>query len=92
MLGRARWLKPKSNGPTPPGILCEQFQRVLFDRNRTTASASDRVAEGEVRVMGPKSRLLQTLVANGGAGGVPAEGLKWRATPDDEHYVYAIAL
>jgi hypothetical protein len=28
------------------------------------------VAEGEVRIMGSKSRLLQTLVANGGANGV----------------------
>jgi site-specific DNA recombinase len=36
------------------------------------------VAEGEVRIMGSKSRLLQTLVANGGAGAVPTQGLKWR--------------
>ena len=36
------------------------------------------VAEGEVRIRGSKSRLLQTLVANGGAGGVPTQGLKWR--------------
>ena len=36
------------------------------------------VAEGEVRIMGSKSRLLQTLVANGGAVGVPTQGLKWR--------------
>ncbi len=36
------------------------------------------VAEGEVRIMGSKSRLLQTLVANGGANAVPTQGLKWR--------------
>jgi site-specific DNA recombinase len=36
------------------------------------------VAEGEVRIMGSKSRLLQTLVANGGANTVPTQGLKWR--------------
>ena len=33
---------------------------------------------GEVRIMGSKSRLLQTLVANGGANAVPTQGLKWR--------------
>ena len=43
--------------------------------------------------MGSKSRLLQTLVAAGGVNAVPTQGLKWRATTDDdEHYVYAIAL
>ena len=35
-------------------------------------------AEGEVRIMGSKSRLLQTPVANGGANAVPTQGLKWR--------------
>lgn len=37
------------------------------------------VAEGEVRIMGSKSRLLQTLVANGGVNAVPTQGLKWRS-------------
>lgn len=36
------------------------------------------VAEGEVRIIGSKSRLLQTLVANGGVNVVPTQGLKWR--------------
>jgi DNA invertase Pin-like site-specific DNA recombinase len=36
------------------------------------------VAEGEVRIMGSKSRLLQTLVANNGVNSVPTQGLKWR--------------
>jgi site-specific DNA recombinase len=33
---------------------------------------------GEVRIMGSKSRLLQTLLANGGVTTVPTQGLKWR--------------
>jgi site-specific DNA recombinase len=36
------------------------------------------VSDGEVRIMGSKSQLLQTLVANGGANAVPTQGLKWR--------------
>ncbi len=36
------------------------------------------VAEGEVRIMGSKSRLLQTLVAESGVNSVPTQGLKWR--------------
>lgn len=34
------------------------------------------VAEGEVRIMGSKSRLLQTLVAGSGVNSVPTQGLK----------------
>ena len=40
------------------------------------------VAEGEVRIMGSKSRLLQTLVANGSVNAVPTQGLKWRRERD----------
>jgi site-specific DNA recombinase len=36
------------------------------------------VADGEVRIMGSKSRLLQTLVAGSGVISVPNQGLKWR--------------
>jgi site-specific DNA recombinase len=36
------------------------------------------VAEGEVRIIGSKTRLLQTLVAGNGGNGVPNQGLKWR--------------
>src|SRR5690606_33078403 len=36
------------------------------------------VAEGEVRIMGSRSRLLQTLVAGSGVNSVPTQGLKWR--------------
>jgi site-specific DNA recombinase len=38
------------------------------------------VAQGEVRIIGSKSRLLQTLTANGSVAMVPTQGLKWRAT------------
>ena len=40
------------------------------------------VAEGEVRIMGSKSRLLQTLVAGSGVNSVPTQGLKWRRERD----------
>ena len=40
------------------------------------------VAEGEVRIMGSKSRLLQTLVAGSGVNSVPTQGLKWRKGRD----------
>jgi hypothetical protein len=36
------------------------------------------VDTGEVRIMGSKSRPLQTLAANGGVNQVPTQGLKWR--------------
>ncbi len=36
------------------------------------------VDTGEVRIMGSKSRLLQTLVAGSGVNAVPTQGLKWR--------------
>jgi hypothetical protein len=36
------------------------------------------VADGEVRIMGSKSRLLQVLVANGSVNSVLIQGLKWR--------------
>ena len=36
------------------------------------------VAEGEVRIMVSKFRLLQTLVANGSVNAVPTQRLKWR--------------
>ena len=47
------------------------------DHLRTLAQRVE-VAEGEVRIMGSKSRLLQTLVATGSATGVPIQGLNWR--------------
>jgi hypothetical protein len=36
------------------------------------------VADGEVRIMGSKSRLLQVLTAKNGVSSVPTQGLKWR--------------
>jgi hypothetical protein len=51
------------------------------------------VADGEVRIMGSKSRLPQVLTGKNGVNSVPTRGLKWRAmTDEDEHYVYAIGL
>lgn len=48
------------------------------DDNLRALAQRVEVAEGEVRIMGSKSRLLQTLVANGSANAVPTQGLKWR--------------
>jgi DNA invertase Pin-like site-specific DNA recombinase len=51
------------------------------------------VADGEVRIMGSKSRLLQALTGKNSVNSVPTQGLKWRATTDeDDHYEHAIAL
>ena len=40
------------------------------------------VAEGEVRIMGSKSRLLQALIGKNGVNSVPTQGLKWRRERD----------
>ena len=49
------------------------------------------VAEGEVRIMGSKSRLLQTLVARSGVNSVPTQGLKWRSGRDSNpRYGFAV--
>ena len=49
------------------------------------------VADGEVRIMGSKSRLLQTLVANNGVNSVPTQGLKWRSGRDSNpRYGFAV--
>ena len=40
------------------------------------------VAEGEVRIMGSKSRLLQTLIGKSSVNSVPTQGLKWRCEWD----------
>jgi hypothetical protein len=47
------------------------------DHLRALAQRAE-VAESEVHIMGSKSWLLQTLVANGGANAVPTQGLIWR--------------
>ena len=36
------------------------------------------VADGEVRIVGSKSRLLQVLTGKNGVNSVPTQGLKWR--------------
>ena len=40
------------------------------------------VAEGEVRIMGSKTRLLQALTTKNGVNSVPTQGLKWRTGRD----------
>jgi DNA invertase Pin-like site-specific DNA recombinase len=40
------------------------------------------VADGEVRIMGSKSRLLQVLTGKNGVNSVPTQGLKWRRERD----------
>ena len=40
------------------------------------------VADGEVRIMGSKSRLLQVLTGKNGVNSVPTQGLKWRRGRD----------
>ena len=41
-----------------------------------------KVAEGEVRIMGSKSRLLQTLIGKSAVNSVPTQGLQWRRGRD----------
>ena len=53
-----------------------------FPGTRACNGAGLEVAEGEVRIMGSKSRLLQTLVAGSGVNSVPTQGLKWRRGGD----------
>jgi hypothetical protein len=54
------------------------------------------VADGEVRIMGSKGDLLRTLATTSGVKsatpGVHGPVLKWRATNDDDNYVFAVAL
>ncbi len=40
------------------------------------------VADGEVRIMGSKTRLLQALTGKNGVNSVPTQGLKWRRGRD----------
>ncbi len=47
------------------------------DHRRALAQRVE-VADGEVRIMGSKSRLLQVLTGKNGINSVPTQGLKWR--------------
>ncbi|MGF2234567.1 hypothetical protein FF255_18390, partial [Bordetella pertussis] len=40
------------------------------------------VADGEVRIMGSKTRLLQALTGKTGVNSVPTQGLNWRTARD----------
>ena len=48
---------------------------VLDRRQARSERQREHIAEGEVRIMGSKSRLLQTLVAGSGVNSVPTQGL-----------------
>ena len=50
------------------------------------------VAEGEVRIIGSKSRLLQTLTAKGSVNVVPTQGLKWRTGCPANHMFHRVSL
>ena len=47
------------------------------------------VADGEVRIMGSKSRLLQVLTGKNGVNSVPTQGLKWRCMQSSAHRSHA---
>ena len=47
------------------------------------------VADGEVRIMGSKSRLLQALIGKNGVNSVPTQGLKWRGTTSSTFVIRA---
>lgn len=58
-----------------PGGYCRDHLRAIAQRVEVS---DEEVSDGEVRIIGSKSRLLQTLVTNGSANAVPTQGLKWR--------------
>jgi hypothetical protein len=79
--------------------VCRVADRRFVSIAATTSARAQRVAvvNREVRIIGAKSNLLQTLTAAAEAKlttpGICSSVLRWRATTDDdEHYVYAIAL
>jgi len=51
------------------------------DHLRTLAQRVE-VSDGEVRIIGSKSRLLQTITASTGVNAVPNQGMNWRARRD----------
>ena len=78
--------------PVPPEML-RKFAATARERIRLDGGGYRRdhlralaqrveVDTGEVRIMGSKSRLLQTLVAKNGVSSVPTQGLKWRRGRD----------
>ncbi len=75
-------------------LLCLLHEGGGYRRDHLRALAQRvEVAEGEVRIMRSKTRLLQALTGKTSVNSVPTQGLKWRAVREpDENYVYAIAL
>jgi hypothetical protein len=81
-------LDQASQTPVTPQMLT-RFAAAARDRMRLPGGGFRRdhlralaqrveVAEGEVRIIGSKSRLLQTLTAQESGNAVPTQGLKWR--------------
>ena len=90
---RAQAMLQNSGSQAVTPQMLDQFARAARQRIRLEGGGYRRdhlralaqrveVSDGQVRIMGSKSRLLQTLVANGGAIGVPTQGLNWRRERD----------
>jgi site-specific DNA recombinase len=86
---RARHAGPSQPDRRPPPRMLTRFAAAARDRMRLPGGGFRRdhlralaqrieVAEGEVRIIGSKSRLRQTLSAQGSGNAVPTQGLKWR--------------
>jgi hypothetical protein len=61
------------------GRVVSQLWAILLGRDHLRALAQRvEVADGEVRIMGSKSRLLQVLIGKNGVNTVPTQGPKWR--------------
>ena len=86
---RAQAMLQHSGSQTVTPQMLQRFARTARERMRLPGGGYRRdhlralaqrvdVSDGEVRIIGSKSRLLQTLVANGSANAVPTQGLKWR--------------
>ena len=99
---RAQAMLDSSGAKAITAQMVRAFAKVARQRMRTEGGAYRRdhlralaqrveVAESEVRIMGSKSRLLQTLTANGGVNVVPTQGLKWRSGRDSNpRYAFGV--
>lgn len=69
------------------------LRAALYRRDHLRALAQRvEVADGEVRIMGSKTRLLQALTGKSGVNSVPTQGLKWRREcPSDHRFLTFIA-
>ena len=90
---RAQALLDQASQTAPTPQMLTRFAAAARDRMRLPGGGFRRdhlralaqrvqVAEGEVRIIGSKSRLLQTLTSQGSGNAVPTQGLKWRRDRD----------